>query len=112
MTTITTRMTSPQDIGHDDRVTGTPEALAARALELAKGGGQGREGVDALISAAGGERIPLEAARDQMAARVRAAVDDWDATAALTLLNRTLSLLPRHDPLDWRVRWTQRFRRP
>ena len=47
-----------------------------------------------------------------MAARVRAAVDDWDATAALTLLNRTLSLLPRHDPLDWRVRWTQRFRKP
>jgi hypothetical protein len=96
----------------DNFVGPTPEALVARALEVATEGPQGQEGVDALIAAAGDDRLLLEAARDQMARRVRASVDDWDATAALTLLNRTLSLLPRHDPLDWRVRWTQRFRKP
>jgi hypothetical protein len=96
----------------DDFVGRTPEALVARAMDVSKEGAEGQKGVEALIAAAGGDRFLLEAARDQMTARVRASVDDWDATAALTLLNRTLSLLPRHDPLDWRVRWTQRFRKP
>jgi hypothetical protein len=95
----------------EDIAAGTPETLAARALELAQAGQSG-DGVDTLVAAAGRDRAVVEAARDVMASRVRAAVDDWDATAALTLLNRTLSAMPRHDPLDWRVLWYQRFRRP
>ena len=90
--------------------TTTPEAIAAKALELSSPGAAGA--VDALIEEAGGDRALIEAARDQTADRIRAAVDDFEATAALTLLNRSLALLPRHDPLDWRVRWTQRFRKP
>ena len=88
----------------------TPEAIGSKARELAGSGADGAP--EAVIADAGGDRALLEAARDQMAARVRAAVDDFGATAALTLLNRALSDLPRHDPLDWRVRWTQRFRKP
>jgi hypothetical protein len=89
----------------------TPEAIASRALEVAKDG-PGPDAVEAVIAAAGGDRSVLEAARDRMASRVHTAVDDYDASGALTLLNRALSEIPRHDPLDWRVLWTQRFRRP
>lgn len=88
----------------------TPEGVASKARELASSDADGA--VDALIGDAGDDRALLEAARDQVAARIRAAVDDFEATAALTLLNRALSELPRHDPLDWRVRWTRRFRKP
>jgi F0F1-type ATP synthase membrane subunit b/b' len=89
----------------------TPEAIASQAIELARSGATD-SAAEALAAAAGGDRQTIEAARDQMASHLRNAVDDWSATAALTLLNRTLADLPRQDPLDWRVRWTQRFRRP
>jgi hypothetical protein len=89
----------------------TPEAIAAQATELARSGSPD-SATQALVAAAGGDRQTIETARDQLAARLHTAVDDWDATAALTLLNRTLADMPRHDPLDWRVRWKQRFRRP
>jgi hypothetical protein len=89
----------------------TPEAIASEALELARSGATD-SAAEALAAAAGGDRQTVEAARDQMASHLHNAVDDWAATAALTLLNRTLAAMPRHDPLDWRVRWTQRFRRP
>jgi tRNA C32,U32 (ribose-2'-O)-methylase TrmJ len=89
----------------------TPEVIAAQAAELSRSGSQD-SAVEALVAAAGGDRLIIEAARDRVAAHLHTAVDDWDATAALTLLNRTLAAMPRHDPLDWRVRWTQRFRRP
>jgi len=101
--------------------------LVARAIALSQGpvgggsadgtdGAAGTDGavdpVEALCAAAGGDRAALEAARDEVATRVHRAVDDFEATAALTLLNRALSAQPRIDPLDWRVRWTQRFRKP
>jgi hypothetical protein len=54
----------------------------------------------------------VEAARDAVAARVRARVDDFEATDTLQLLNQVLARLPIHDPLDWKPRWKQRFRRP
>jgi hypothetical protein len=89
----------------------TPHEIAERAAGLAKDG-LGPDEVEADIeSAAGGDRQLIEAARDEVAARIRAAVDDYDATATLTLLNRTLSQMPRHDPMDWRVRWA-RHRKP
>jgi hypothetical protein len=89
------------------------EDVAARAAELAQDGAVDmRAAADELLAAAGGNRRAVEAARDEVAARVRARVDDFEATATLTLLNRALSNLPIEDPLDWRVRWTQRFRRP
>ncbi len=86
--------------------TATPEAIAEQAALLSKPGASDGA-VGALIEAAGGDRITIEAARDQIALHLHGAVDDWGATATLTLLNRTLSEMPRSDPLDWRVRWTK-----
>jgi hypothetical protein len=91
--------------------TTTPDAIVSRAAELARSGAAS-DAVDALSAAAAGDRRIIEAARDSVAAHLHDAVDDWNATATLTLLNRTLAGMPRTDPLDWRVRWTQRFRRP
>lgn len=86
----------------------TPESIAARARDL-------RSTPDAeqtLLTESGGDRALIEAARDKLAIYLHTNVDDFEATAALQLLNRALATLPRQDPLDWRVRWGQRFRRP
>ncbi len=88
-----------------------PEALVEHAYQLGRSGNTA-EAADELVAAAGPARQDLEAARDRVAARVHARVDDFEATAALQLLNRALSRAPIHDPLDWKVRWTQRFRKP
>lgn len=93
--------------------TTTPlDDVIARAGELAGQGVSALTAVDDLMAAAGGDRRTVEAARDRVAGRVRARVDDFEATATLTLLNRALQHIPINDPLDWKVRWTQRFRRP
>lgn len=91
--------------------TSSADAVIARASELARDGAV-TDVVGQLLAAAGGERRHVETARDMVAGRVRARVDDFEATATLQLLNRALSLTPIHDPLDWKVRWGQRFRRP
>lgn len=70
------------------------------------------EAVRELVADAGGDRARLEAERDRLAVYMHTHVDDFQATAALQLLNRKLATLPRNDPLDWRVLWGQRFRRP
>lgn len=92
--------------------TSVVDEVIARATRLARDGvGADAAGRD-LLEAAGGDRKVVEAARDGVAGKVRRKVDDFGATATLTLLNRALAGLPIHDPLDWKVRWTQRFRRP
>jgi hypothetical protein len=83
-----------------------PDALIERAASIAA------DGVNAASSAsladlASRNRLLMEGARDRAAARVRIRVDDWEATAALRLLNRSLADLPRTDPLDWQMRWKQ-----
>lgn len=92
--------------------TSTLDDVLARAGELARSAAPLAEATEQLLAVAGGDRKAVEQARDRAASRVHAHVDDFDATAALQLLNRVLAELPIHDPLDWRVRWTQRFRRP
>lgn len=82
------------------------------AAELAASGVDVDQAVDELLTTAGGDRPTLVEARDGVAAQVHARVDDFEATATLQLLNRVLGRVPIKDPLDWRVRWTQRFRRP
>ena len=91
--------------------TSNADAVVAKASELVRDG-DGRDVPAELLAAAGGDRSQVETARDLMAARVRARVDDFEATACLQMLNRALSKLPIHDPLDWKPRWGQRFRRP
>ena len=85
----------------------TVTELADRAAELSRSEPDAYAAVATIIREAADDRRLIEAARDQVAARIRAAVDDFEATATLTLLNRTLSTMPRYDPLDWRVRWAQ-----
>jgi hypothetical protein len=88
----------------------TADTLVASATALA--GDTDKDAATArIIDLAGGDRQLVEAARDQVAAYLHTRVDDWDATATLTLLNRALSKMPRTDPLDWRVRWS-RHRKP
>lgn len=65
-----------------------------------------------LAASAGGDRMALAEARNFYATLVRARSDDFRATAALRLLNRAMSETPIIDPLDWKPRWHQRFRRP
>jgi hypothetical protein len=84
-----------------------PDNLIEGAASLAK------DGIDEdssrqLAELAGHDRRSLESARDQAAAQVRARVDDWEATAALRLLNRAIADLPPTDPFDWQIRWKQR----
>ena len=88
------------------------DEVITRAAKLAHDRVPADAAASELLEAAGGDRRLVEAARDRVAARLRRAVDDFEATATLTLLNRVLAALPIHDPLDWKVRWTQRFRRP
>lgn len=86
--------------------TTTPNELIATALELTRAdGASGAAASEALVSAAGGDRGLLEAARDRVVTRLHHHADDWEATGALTALNRALSTMPRTDPMDWRVRW-------
>jgi hypothetical protein len=88
----------------------TADTLVSHATALA--GDADKDSATAkIIDLAGGDRQLMEAARDQLAAHLHTHVDDWDATATLTLLNRALSRMPRTDPLDWRVRWS-RHRKP
>jgi hypothetical protein len=82
------------------------DALLDRAAALAADGFNA-DTSSALAEIAGRNRQLVEAARDLAAERLRERVDDWDATAALSLLNRVLADLPRNDPLDWQVRWKQ-----
>jgi hypothetical protein len=84
--------------------TTSPELIAGQAAELAAAGG----GFDKLLSLVGNDRSTLVAARDHVAARLHTQVNDFSATAALTLLNRALAELPPVEPLDWRVRWAHR----
>jgi hypothetical protein len=83
----------------------TTEAIVQHAGELARDGDLA-DAVDQLIGVVGPDRGALETARDQVAAHLHRHVDDWQATAALRVLNRALAQLPRTDPLDWRVRWS------
>jgi hypothetical protein len=84
----------------------TPQAIVQQAADLSHDHDQAAA-VEKLIALAGSDRRSLETARDQVAAQLHRRVDDFQATATLTLLNRALSGAPIVDPLDWRVRWSK-----
>jgi hypothetical protein len=88
------------------------DSVVERAAGLARDGSTVEEARDQVLAAAGGDRRAIEAARDRMAAAVHVRSDDFESTFTLQLLNRVLSSVPINDPLDWRIRWTQRFRKP
>jgi hypothetical protein len=92
----------------------TSDMIERRAFELAGTGDAGNHdgAVAALVEAAGGDRAALEEARNRVARRLHGHAGDWPATAALGLLNRALVSTGWSDPYDWRIRWSQPFRRP
>jgi hypothetical protein len=87
------------------------DRLERSALELA-GSDDQDAAVTALLEAAGGDRTALELARNQVARRLHSHVGDWRAGAALGLLNKALVKVGWTDPYDWKIRWSQPFRRP
>jgi hypothetical protein len=83
----------------------------AVALALATGTGTGTgTGGDhagdraALLKLAGDEAGPLEEARELLVRRIRTRSDDYPATSGLSLLNATLSMLGKEDPVEWQPR--------
>ena len=88
------------------------DTVVSRARVRALAGDSADDALEDVLAAAGGDRRTVEAARDAAAAAVHVRSDDFDSTAALQMLNGILSRIPIEDPLDWRVRWTQRFRKP
>jgi hypothetical protein len=84
----------------------SPQAIVQQAADLTQDHDQAAA-VEKLIAMVGSDRHALEAARDQVAGHLHRQVDDFQATATLTLLNRALSGIPIVDPLDWRVRWSK-----
>jgi hypothetical protein len=84
----------------------TTDAIIHHAGELAQDADISAA-VDELIGLVGPDRQAMESARDRVAAHLHRSVDDWKATATLTVLNRALARMPRNDPLDWRVRWSK-----
>ena len=84
----------------------SPEAIVRQAADLTQDRDQAAA-PDKLIALVGADRQALETARDQVAAQLHRRVDDFQATATLTLLNRAMAGIPIVDPLDWRVRWSK-----
>jgi hypothetical protein len=84
----------------------TTDAIIQHAGALASNGDL-NAAVDQLVAMAGPDRAAIESARDRVAAQLHRNVEDFQATAALTVLNRALARIPRNDPLDWRVRWSK-----
>ena len=84
----------------------SPDAIVQHAAGLSQDHDQAAA-KEQLIGLVGADRHALEAARDQVAAHLHRRVDDFQATATLTLLNRALADIPIVDPLDWRVRWSK-----
>jgi hypothetical protein len=84
----------------------TIDDIVRQAAELAASG-DAVAAADALIASVGADRQALGAARDQVARHLHHQIDDFEATAALTVLNRALSRVPIVDPMDWRVRWAK-----
>jgi glutamate/tyrosine decarboxylase-like PLP-dependent enzyme len=89
----------------------TTDEIQDLATELGAGS-DADAAVARLIEAAGGDKAIIEAARDQVARALHGNAGDWTATGALTLLNKTLVSMGWYDKYDWKIRWSQRFRRP
>ena len=100
---------SARDPGRFDVLRLPVKAVALEADSMAQAGPADPE---VLSASAGGDRSTLVEARNFYASLVSARSDDFRATAALSLLNRAISATPVIDPLDWKKRWHQRFRRP
>ena len=83
----------------------TPDPLAEEAVVLAGTLGPG-ESLDEAVQqlAAGGDRQALERAQADLVRRIHERSDDYQATAALNLVNRALAHVGWYDPYSWKHR--------
>ncbi len=86
------------------------DEISARARVLARSGDDDAA-VEELAELGRQDRSALEASRNQFATALHRRSDDFEATAALRLLNRALSKVGWPNPYDWRVRWSGGFGR-
>ena len=100
---------SARDPGRFDVLRSPVKAVVLEADRMAQAG---QADPQVLSACADADRSTLVEARNFYASLVSARSDDFRATAALRLLNRAVSATPVIDPLDWKKRWNQRFRRP
>jgi hypothetical protein len=81
------------------------DPTADRAVPLTAATGAATLGTDAIAAlAAAGDRDALETVRADLLNRIHQRSDDYQATLALTLVNKALAAVGWHDPYDWRRR--------
>jgi len=83
-----------------------PDPLADEALALAATLGPGGEGHEAAVQQLAGsaDRVALERAQAELVQRIHVRSDDFQATAALNLVNRALAAVGWEDPYSWKHR--------
>jgi hypothetical protein len=89
----------------------TSDVIERRAVELGSSVDHD-DAVAQLVVLADGDRDALGEARKQIVRRLHGNSADHAATAALTLVNRALVTVGWSDPFDWKIRWSQPFKRP
>jgi hypothetical protein len=84
-----------------------PQSALAAILERAPDLGRRADrpaAAEELIQLAAGDRTALAEARQQFVRRLHARTDDYDATAALLVVNRALARIGWVDPYCWKNR--------
>ena len=79
------------------------ESLFQRAPALGRSSDRAAATAE-LVALCQGDRGAIEQARDRYARRLHGASEDWDATAALTVLNRALAAFGWTDHYGWKGR--------
>jgi hypothetical protein len=89
----------------------TSDAIERRAAELAASTDRD-DAVAQLLTLVDGDREALGAARNRVVRQLHANPSDHGATATLAVLNKALVAVGWKDPYDWKIRWSQPFKRP
>jgi len=80
--------------------------ITEQAVELSAALSAGAKSADEAVAelASSGDRSALEHAREELVARIYARSDDYEATAALNLVNKALAAVGWYDPYFWKHR--------
>jgi hypothetical protein len=84
----------------------TRDSLAEEAVVLAGTLDSGGEALEAAVEklAQAGDREALERAQNDLVQRIHVRSDDFQATAALSLVNKALAAVGWTDPYSWKHR--------
>lgn len=84
----------------------TRDPLAEEAVVLASTLSSGGEALEAAVQklAQAGDRPALEEAQRDLVRRIQERSDDFQATAALSLVNKALAVVGWTDPFSWKHR--------